>query len=95
MGQKPYRVNGSIDSEHNWLTVIYFKTVVSITAWYNYPVEFIQTIRWDGYRVEVIGINQNDTSCNEKCWTCGKPIEMGQVFCNPQCEKAVTELETQ
>ena len=84
-------VQGAITSEHKWLTVMNFEAseVTLIQAWYWNPEQTVKFVEGDGVTVTVKEINRNITS-NDKCWTCGLPVETGEKFCNDACKKANT-----
>lgn len=82
-------VQGAFSTEHKFLTVTEWKSSGNkmIQAWYWNPTEFVKTIEDEDTVITVYPINRHVPS-NEKCWTCGLPVETGEKFCNDTCKKA-------
>ena len=84
-----FRVNGTINSDHKFITLIHYEEFTSIVAWYTLPIDFIKSIEEWGYTIDVIRINEMAPTKDSKCWACGLPVEPGERFCNDKCEKFI------
>ena len=86
-----YKVEGEIKSDHKFLTVTEFLHTGNklIQGWYWNPAEFVQNLVGDGEDVKVTTVQINrDIPSNDKCWSCGVPVEAGEKFCNEDCKSA-------
>lgn len=84
-----YITPDAISAKHKWLTIANFEhsDVILIQAWYWNPKDFLKHLTESGVSFEVIKINR-DIPSEDKCWTCGLPVESGEKFCNQDCENA-------
>jgi len=84
MKRNPIEVIGTIESDHNWLTIVYLSEVTHITA----PVYYLGSLEVAEIPFEIIRINELN---GDRCWSCGKPVEPGHRFCNEECKKGVPQ----
>lgn len=88
MEHNPIEVIGTIEADHNWLTMVYLSGVTHITAWHFRPIYYLASLDAGNIPYQIVRINEEN---NDLCWSCGTPVEKGERFCNAECAKSAPQ----